>query len=216
MGGMNEMLQTKRAAKSPDTQAIWRQVHGGLRAFVSKRVAGEADVEDILQDVFLRIHRRLDGLKDPRRLLPWVFQITRNAIVDHYRSPARRREGPAGLSSDLDAGYPVPVLPATVDASDAGRLRAELAECLRPMIGRLPADSREAVTLVELEGLTQQAAARRLGLSVSGMKSRVQRGRRKLKDMLEACCEIQLDGRRAVADYRVRDARRNPCGPCQS
>ncbi len=213
---MNRSCSDKQSVGNLGIQDMWREVRGGLRAFVSKRVAGEADVEDILQEVFLRMHRRLDGLKDPRRLVPWVFRITRNAIVDHYRSPARRREAPAGLSSDLDAGYPVPVLPATVDASDAGRLRAELAECLRPMIGRLPADSREAVTLVELEGLTQQAAARRLGLSVSGMKSRVQRGRRKLKDMLEACCEIQLDGRRAVADYRVRDARRNPCGPCQS
>jgi len=213
---MSRPYSDKRTSESLDTQAIWRQVREGLRAFVSKRVAGEADVEDILQEVFLRMHRRLDGLKDPRRLVPWMFRITRNAIIDHYRSPARRREAPAGLSSDLDAGYPAQVLPATVDAPDAGRLRTELAECLRPMIGRLPADYRDAVTLVELEGLTQQAAARRLGLSVSGMKSRVQRGRRKLKDMLEACCEIQLDGRRAVAGYRVRDARRNPCGPCQS
>lgn len=199
-----------------DTQAIWRQVHDGLRAFVSKRVAGEADVEDILQEVFLRMHRRLDSLKDPRRIMPWMFRITRNAIIDHYRSPARRREAPAGLSSDLEAGYPVPVLPATVDVADAGRLRGELADCLRPMIGRLPADYRDAVTLVELEGLTQQAAAGHLGLSVSGVKSRVQRGRRKLKEMLEACCEIQLDGRRGVSDYRLRDSRRNPCGPCQS
>ncbi len=216
MGGMNEILQTKRAAKSPDTQAIWRQVHGGLRAFVSKRVAGEADVEDILQEVFLRVHRKLDGLKDPRRLVSWLFQITRHAIMDHYRTPARRREVPAGLPSDLETVTPVPVLPSTVDLADAGRLRTELAACLRPMVERLPADYREAVALVELEGLTQSAAAKRLGLSVSGMKSRVQRGRRQLRDLLEACCEVQLDGRRAVAGYRVRDARRNPCGPCQS
>jgi len=195
-----------------DTQAIWRQVKEGLRAFVSKRVAGEADVEDILQEVFLRMHRHLDGLKDPRRMVPWLFRITRNAIIDHYRTAARRREVPAGLSSDMDAEYPVPVLPATVDSADAGRLRTELARCLRPMIGRLPGDYREAVTLVELEGLTQQAAAKRLGLSVSGMKSRVQRGRRQLKDLLETCCEIQLDNRRAVADYRLRDLRSDPCG----
>jgi RNA polymerase sigma-70 factor, ECF subfamily len=195
-----------------DRQAIWQQVHNGLRAFVAKRVANEAEVEDILQEVFLRMHRKLDSLKDPRRIVSWLFQITRNAIVDHYRTPARRREMPAGLSADLNTNHPVLVPPVMDESADASQFRTELAGCLRPMIDRLSADYREAVTLVELEGLTQQAAAKRLSLSVSGMKSRVQRGRRQLKDMLEACCEIQLDGRRGVADYRVRDPQSDPCG----
>jgi RNA polymerase sigma-70 factor (ECF subfamily) len=203
-------------AMTQDTQGIWQQVHDGLRAFVAKRVANEAEVEDILQEVFLRMHRKLDSLKDPRRIVPWLFQITRHAIIDHYRTPARRREVPAGLQADLDASHPVPVSPVAEELLDAGRFRAELAGCLRPMIERLPDDYRQAVTLVEMNGLTQQAAARRLGLSVSGMKSRVQRGRRQLKNMLEACCEIQLDGRRGVADYRVRDPHSDPCGSCQS
>lgn len=195
-----------------DAQKIWQQVHDGLRAFVSKRVANEAEVEDILQEVFLRMHRKLDSLKDPRRVVSWLFQITRHAIIDHYRKPARRREMPAGLSADLDTDHPVPVPPVTDESADAGQLRTELAGCLRPMIDRLSADYRQAVTLVELDGLTQQAAAKRLGLSVSGMKSRVQRGRRQLKDMLEACCEIQLDGRHSVTDYALRDPQSDPCG----
>jgi RNA polymerase sigma-70 factor (ECF subfamily) len=199
-----------------DIQEIWRQVHDGLRAFVAKRVADEAEIEDILQEVFLRMHRKLDSLKDPRRIVSWLFQITRHAIIDHYRRPARRREVPAGLQADLDASHPVPVPPVAEELLDAGRFRAELAGCLRPMIGRLSSDYRQAVTLVELEGLTQRAAAKRLGLTVSGMKSRVQRGRRQLKDMLEACCEIQLDGRRGVAGYRMRDPQSSPCGSCQS
>jgi len=195
-----------------DTQAIWQQVHDGLRAFVAKRVANEAEVDDILQEVFLRMHRKLGSLKDPRRIVSWLFQITRHAIIDHYRAPARRREMPAGLPADLDTNHPVLVPPSMDESADASQFRTELAGCLRPMIDRLPADYRQAVTLVELEGLTQQTAAKQLGLSVSGMKSRVQRGRRQLKDMLEACCEIQLDGRRGVADYRVRDPQANLCG----
>lgn len=198
-----------------DAQKIWQQVHDGLRAFVSKRVANAADVEDILQEVFLRMHRKLGSLKDPRRVVSWLFQITRHAIIDHYRTPARRREMPAGLSSDLDAGHQASAASVVEAAEDSGRLRTELAGCLRPMVDRLSADYRQAVTLVELDGLTQQAAAKRLGLSVSGMKSRVQRGRRQLKGMLEACCEIQFDGRRGVSDYRVRDPQSDPCG-CSS
>jgi len=196
-----------------DAQTIWQEVHTGLRAFIAKRVANEAEVEDILQEAFLRIHRKLDSVKDPHRLMSWIYQVTRHAIIDHYRSPVRRRETAAGLAGDLEAAHPT-ALPASGD--EAGRLRTELAGCLRPMIERLAADYRQAVTLVELEGLTQQAAAKQLGLSVSGMKSRVQRGRRQLKRMLDDCCAIELDRRRGVADYTVRDPRTNPCRSCQS
>ncbi len=95
---------------------------------------------------------------------------------------------------------------------DAADLRAELAGCLRPMIERLSQDYRDAISLVELKGLTQQAAAKHLGISLSGMKSRVQRGRKQLKQMLDDCCVIELDRRRAVVDYGVRDP---GCVSCQ-
>lgn len=195
-----------------DVKDIWQEVHRRLRSFIARRVANDAAVEDILQEVFLRLHRRLDSLKDPRRLVSWVFQITRHAIADYYRAPERRREVPAGLASDMDAAFPTVSQSPTGQSPDSGELRQELAACLRPMVEQLSTHSREAVTLVELEGLTQQAAAKRLGLSLSGMKSRVQRGRQQLKRLLDECCVIQLDRRRSVAEYAVRDPQCNPCG----
>ena len=179
-----------------------------LRLFIAKRVADQAEVDDILQDVFLRVHRQLDRVNDPGRVVSWLYQIARNAIVDYYRSPERRREIPAGLAGDVDQRASAP-LPST-DVS--GQVGTELAACLRPMLDRLSNDYRDAVTLVELDGLTQRAAAERLGLSLSGMKSRVQRGRQQLKEMLNECCLIQLDRRRGIAAYRVRDRKADPCG----
>lgn len=195
-----------------DIQDIWQEVHDGLRVFIAKRVANEAEVEDILQEVFLRMHRRLDSLKDPQRLVAWVYQITRHAIVDHYRKAERRREVPVGLAGDLDEAHPTAEPLPSASSKDSGQLREELAGCLRPMIARLSIQYRDAVTLVELEGLTQNEAAKRLKLTLSGMKSRVQRGRRQLKHMLEDCCVIQLDRRRSVADYELRHPQCDPCG----
>ena len=188
-----------------DLTEIWREVHDSLRGFIAKRVRSEAD--DILQEVFLRAHRHVDRLNDPDRVIAWLYQITRNAIVDYYRSPRRQREVPVGLAGDVETTVPVTVL----SDDESGRLRTELTACLRPMLDRLSKDYREAVMMVELQGLTQEAAARRLGLSLSGMKSRVQRGRKQLKQMLDECCLIQLDGRRGVADYEIRDAGCDPC-----
>ena len=81
------------------------------------------------------------------------------------------------------------------------------------MVGQRAPQYRDALRLVELEGLPQQAAASTLGFSLSGMKSLVQRGRRQLKVLLHDCCLIQLDARRGVADVAVRNPMANPCAP---
>jgi RNA polymerase sigma-70 factor (ECF subfamily) len=191
----------------PATSATsWDHVHQGLRAFILKRVNSEADADDLLQEVFLRVHRQLGQLKHPDRLVSWMFKIARHAIIDHYRSAERHLETTVGLATDLEKT--IATSQSTGTLSDD--TRRELAGCLRPMVEKLPVKYREAVTLVELEGLTNHEAASRLGLSVAGMKSRVQRGRHQLKHMLDECCVIQLDSRRGVADYELRDP--HACG----
>jgi RNA polymerase sigma-70 factor, ECF subfamily len=178
---------------------MWEQLHDGLRAFIAKRTRNEAETDDLLQEVFLRVHRHMDRLKDPDRMIPWIFQITRNAIIDHYRSPERRRELPVGLATEIEEDKK-----AIVVEEDENEAKYELSHCLRPMIDRLSPDYREAVRLVELEGLTHQEAAIKLGLSVPGMKSRVQRGRQRIRKMLDECCLIELDRRRGVVEFEER------------
>jgi RNA polymerase sigma-70 factor (ECF subfamily) len=193
------------------TNDMWPPLHDGLKSFIARRVQDQAAAEDILQEVFLRMHRRLDTLKDQRRFGGWLFQIARHAIIDYYRAPQRHREVPAGLAPDIDAAHPLPTAMMADRPTDTAQTREELAACLRPMMERLERPYRDALTLVELEGLTQAAAAKRLGLSPSGMKSRVQRGRRQLKRMLEECCVIQLDRRRSIAGYTARNSGCDPC-----
>ena len=197
---------------------IWREMHDRLRAFIATRVSNEAEVDDIVQEVFLRVHRRLGQLRHTDRIVAWIFQIARHVIVDYYRAPQRNREVPVGLADALEAAFSasddrkLDHADDHASATGSGQFHVELAACLRPMLDRLSNDYRDAVTLVELDGLTQRAAAERLGLSLSGMKSRVQRGRQQLKEMLNECCLIQLDRRRGIAAYRVRDRKADPCG----
>lgn len=188
------------------TEDLWQALHNGLRTFIVKRVGDQEHTDDILQEVFVRVHRQIDSVKDPERVVSWVYQITRNAIIDHYRKPGRQREVPAGLSSELEVLHESPVILGMIHDADEAEPRAELACCLRPMIEQLSQDYRDAITLVEIEGLSQQAAAEQMGISLSGMKSRVQRGRKQLKQMLDACCMIELDRRGGVIDFDTRAA----------
>ncbi|HSU52891.1 MAG TPA: sigma factor, partial [Candidatus Dormibacteraeota bacterium] len=111
---------------------IWQQLHDGLRAFIAKRVADETEVDDILQEVFLRMHRGIDSLRDRGRVVSWVYQITRHALVDHYRMPERRRELPVGLAADMEVAGIASTTSVMADSKVSGEYRAELAGCLRP------------------------------------------------------------------------------------
>jgi RNA polymerase sigma-70 factor, ECF subfamily len=192
-----------------ETEAVWKEFHLRLRAFVTRRVGQRADAEDIVQKVFLAMHRSLPSLRTRDGLGAWLHRTARNAIADHYRTPARRREVPSGDLSDLDVRHPAP----TPMPDDDGGAEAFAAACLGPMVQRLPDDYRRAIELVELRGLTQRAAAESENLSVSGMKTRVQRARRLLKASLLQCCLVALDGRGGMLSCETRRAGKRACDP---
>ena len=199
-GALRVPLTSPSRAELLDTAEVWHGFHGQLLAFISRRVPDRDAAQDVLQEVMLRIHRHAGELEDSAAVGAWIHQIARNAVADYYRRAVVRRERPSGVV--FEGQDPVTSEPASSE------LRGELAACLRPLLERLPAPYREAITLTELEGLTQASAAARLGMSASGMKSRVQRGRVQLRDLLVGCCEIELDRRGAITSY---EPRRSPC-----
>jgi len=138
-----------------EAEAIWYELHDRLRAFIARRVDNEADGEDILQNVFLRVHQSLGTLQRADRLTSWLYKVTRNAIADYYRAPERRREIPTDFTLEAEADRNgVHGNIETLLDSDEQRAKAveELASCLRPMTHHLPAHYRDAISLVELDG----------------------------------------------------------------
>lgn len=168
-------------------ESVWSQFSDQLRSFISARVSDEQTAEDILQDVFLRIHASMGTLKDLGKLQAWIYQITRNAIVDYYRAQRPTSELPEDLVSGEDV----------YDEDLIARLAADV----REMADVLPEPYRQAFMLTAYEGLSQKQLAERLGLSYTGAKSRVQRARQKIRDMLMTCCHFEFDRRGMVIDY---------------
>jgi len=157
-----------------------------------------------VQEVFLRVIRHAGTLRSTDRPEAWLYQIARNALRDSLRARLRRDGRNDALESDDD-------LPAESDAAAERAAEAELAPCLTAMVDRLPEPYRTAITLTTIKGVSQADAARQLGVSNSGMKSRVQRGRDRLRDMLVRCCSVAVDVRGGVSDFHVRGK-----GACES
>jgi len=178
-----------------EARGAWREVEARLRPYVARRVASPADVDDVLQETFVRMYRGLAALADGERFGPWVYRVAASAIGDHLRARARH---PLANQQDEDVGKAV----ATDEADES--LEGDLAECVALFVARLPSPYREAITLTELEGLTQKDAAEMLGVSVPAMKSRVQRGRERIRHMFEQCCEMSVDCRGHVTGCTPR------------
>jgi RNA polymerase sigma-70 factor (ECF subfamily) len=196
---MNEEAPCAPASCAPVTaEDVWVQFGAGLRGFVARRVSDRSQVEDLVSEIVLRVHRHLDALDDRERLTAWVFRIARNVINDYYRSTSRRREDLSGTPSDPGG----PSAEAWIDDQDA--VSSELAVCLRPLLAELAPDYRRALELTDLGGMTQTEAAMVEHVSVSGMKSRVQRGRQQLAVVLQQCCVPTLDSRGRPIDFRPR------------
>ena len=182
-------------------ETTWANLRGELRGFLVDQVGEPATADDLLQDVFLKLHRRGCELREKDSPRAWLYQVARNAVVDHWR---RRRET-TEISDDL----------ARVEAPTEETVQAKLAPCLRPMIESLPAAYADVLRLTELEEMPQAEAAHRLGLSLTALKSRVRRGRAQLKIMLLQCCEFELSSAGRVLDYWPRQVGCAPAASCK-
>lgn len=181
-----------------EARGAWREIEARLRPYVARRVAS-SDVDDVVQETFVRVHRGVAHVADGDRFGAWVYRVAQSAIVDHLRSRARHPLAPpsAGASE----------LPTREEREelDGDDLESDLSACVALFVARLPSPYREAVTLTELQGLSQKDAAELLELSLSGMKSRVQRGRERIRRMFEECCEISTDCRGRVVECTPKE-----------
>lgn len=179
----------------------WEAIATKLRPYIRSRVRTPADADDVLQEALIRVHRGLDGLEDEGRLGGWLHRIAANAVADHGRR-LQRRGGPLAEAPESTDDWGA--ASASESQDDDALTQEIMTQSVAHFVVELPSPYREAITLVELEGLSHRRAAERVGISVSGMKSRVQRGRRMLRALLEQCCEIALDRRNRVTECRSR------------
>jgi RNA polymerase sigma-70 factor (ECF subfamily) len=191
-----------------EAERLWKAFHQQLLFFVRKRVTSTEDAEDLVQEVFARIHENAHRLSELESVSGWVYRIARNVVVDYHRRRTAADRATAAMSEAAAAVDARSAERAPNGDSEPSRPAEELVRCLRPLLERLPERYRTALELIELGGLTQKQAAQRMGVSLSGCKSRVGRGRTRLKGLLLDCCHVQLDRRGGIIGYQRKASRR--------
>lgn len=162
------------------TEQIWINLEDKLKSFIISKINNKDDAEDLLQEVFIKIHSNIDKVKDDTKIQSWIYQITRNQIIDYFRGNHDVTDSNSEIPEEVEESFP------TDQMEDA-------LEDMIKMMDNLPAEYCEALCLTELQGMSQIEYAQRIGISYSGAKSRVQRSRKLLKDMLLNCCHYEFD-----------------------
>ncbi len=168
---------------------IWKDFSGKLKYFIKARVSDDLDADEILQEVFIKIHNKMDTLREKEKITGWIYQIARNAIIDYYRQKKNIVElsDNEGISEEEFGDNP----------------HKKFLEGMAELVDKLPDIYKEAIIKTEYEGLSQKELAEKLGISVPGAKSRVQRARNMLRDMIMQCCHFEFDRYGTIIDYHA-------------
>jgi RNA polymerase sigma-70 factor (ECF subfamily) len=130
-----------------NVEAIWIDYHDKLLGFIRKRVKDKTTAEDILQDVFIKILDKIDTQREDSKILSWMYQMTKNTIVDYYRTNNRINDLPESLIEE--------------DVNSESQLD-EMKKCLMPVLNGLEEKYKEAFVLTEIEGISQKELASKL------------------------------------------------------
>jgi RNA polymerase sigma-70 factor (ECF subfamily) len=159
-------------------EEIYRAHAGRLYSVACRMLGNPADAEDLLQDIFLAAHRKLDSFRGESALGTWLYRLATNLCLDHLRSKAART---GQLTDALDDE------PGLSDVASRGLAERTLARMdLERALAKLPEGCRAAFVLHDVEGLEHREVAEVLGIAEGTSKSQVHKARLRLRALLSA------------------------------
>lgn len=187
-----------------EINSLYRQFHDSLHRYILSKVAKKEDAEDILQEVFIKISLKKDSISNHEKIQNWIFTIARNAVIDYYRKSSGKKDltYTDALSEDIE------------HENDPDATKG-LESCLESFIEKLPEEYRAIIIDSELKNIRQKELALKYNMAYPSLRSRVQRGRERLRKMFVNCCIIELDKRGNVLDARMKKAGDEECGVCE-
>ncbi|HYT64819.1 MAG TPA: RNA polymerase sigma factor [Vicinamibacterales bacterium] len=171
-----QLVERCRRGELGAFEELYRQHSGRLFSLAVRMLGNPADAEDMLQEIFLSAHRKLESFRGEAALGTWLYRLAMNQILDHVRSRAART---GQLTDGLDD--------ATLLADASGHRLADRAIDridLERALAELPEGCRAAFLLHDVEGLEHREVSEVLGIAEGTSKSQVHKARLRLRGLL--------------------------------
>lgn len=178
-----------------DVPQLWLAHKDALKGYIRKRIDDPDLVNDILQEVLLKVYSFCQCKTGIRNVRSWLFQIAQNAIIDTVRKNKRLVHGVEE--------------PDRIESTEGDAYR-DAVEYILPMINLLPPHYAGPLRLSDVEGMKQGNIAKQLNLGISATKSRIQRVREMLRDLFAECCEMEMDEKGRLLTFEIKPDCRSP------
>ncbi|WP_027880748.1 sigma-70 family RNA polymerase sigma factor [Mesoflavibacter zeaxanthinifaciens] len=158
------------------TKHVWDTYAHDIKRFILSKTKDESIADDILQETFIKVHTKLQTLKNDDKLKPWLFSVARYTLMDYFKTKKNKVE-----LNDFEV----------TDTLENHEHTEK--DCLRGILVNLPKKYREPIFLSDIMGLKQKEVAKRLNLSLSTVKSQIQRGRKQIAQGFMDCCGYEMN-----------------------
>jgi RNA polymerase sigma-70 factor, ECF subfamily len=181
---------------------VYTKFRKSLFSYIYSKINNREDAEDILQNVFVKMHTNIETLSDKEKIQNWLYRITRNAIIDYYRSKGNKKR-----KLELTEKFPADLEEEQYSDNTKG-----MDKCVRGFIDQLPEEYKSIIVDSELKGIPQKELSKKYDLEYVTLRSRVQRGRERIHKMFTNCCSIQTDKRGNIIEASYKTSCESSCG----
>jgi RNA polymerase sigma-70 factor (ECF subfamily) len=195
-----------------DFDSVYGEFHSKISRYLEKMV-GKSDVEDLTQEVFLKVNKGLEGFEGKSSLSTWIYRLATNAALDKLRSRSYQENKQKILLSNMEDESESEEKDIFVQekelSAEREAIRTEMNECIREFVDKLPENYRTVIILSELKDIKNQEIAEILGISLDAVKIRLHRARVKLKEEFEAGCSFYYNENSELACDRKQESDEN-------
>lgn len=171
------------------------QLYKPLYYYIKKRINNQLDAEDLTQEVFYKLYNSKSAKVE--NVKSWLYAIAKNSIIDYYRKKKQ-------FTEDVDDIF----IQEEISKKDAVN---ELSHCITPFINQLPEEYISIMKLSEIENLSQKEIAEKYDMNYTTVRSKIQRGRVKLKSLISDCCTVIQGGKGGIVDFNKNDNCNESC-----
>jgi RNA polymerase sigma-70 factor (ECF subfamily) len=167
---------------------IWEEYRSSLYRFILNRVPEEQEAKDLLQEVLLKSYQYCSKGKTVLYLKAWLYKIAANTIIDYYKK----------------AGNKQPLVDNLITEEDNSSVIGEASVYIKALLRLLPEEYAIPLTMYDLGNISQKDIAQKLNLTLVNTKSRIQRGRVKLKARFLECCAVAFDEHGEMISFDIK------------
>jgi RNA polymerase sigma-70 factor (ECF subfamily) len=202
--GAELVASVKLSEKELDLQLVRRVQGGDKKAFellfskyqrrvnrlVSRFVRSDEEVEDIVQDSFIKAYRALPAFRGDSAFYTWLYRIAVNTAKNYLVSASRRPHAISDYGSTDEDGFREEELVSHMNTPESELVTREIAETVNSTMAELPGDLREAITLREIEGLSYEEIAEVMGCPIGTVRSRIFRAREAISEKIKPMLDV--------------------------